>query len=345
MENQTTEQETPVFELETLKAESLPQLQGWREKQEALVAATPFISCKNHKSYTQAKKNRTALVSARTSIEGQEKLIASQLKKFRNRVGEASKELIAITKPHEDKQQAEVSRYEEAKKSEREEKERQEEERKKAIKDRINNFYVSWKEAIENLKFNRIEVCKQDIVDSLEMQEDFDFAEFQDQYNEKVVLLRELFKDRVKYLNEQEELRKEKKKLDEEIAKEEAERKKHQAKEKALRDAEAEKLRKEREELEAERKLLADEKALREAVAEKERKDEEEKKRLTEEKKRLKALKPDKEKAEAVIKSLTIDYHPEITIKDREIDNLLAEYVGQSDLLMKSFLDKLSKIN
>lgn len=202
-----TIEQPEVFELQTLKVESLPELQGWREKQQAIAEQNPFISCKNHKTYTEAKKRRTALVSARTSIQDQEKIIASQLKKFRTRVGEVSKELIEITVKHEEKQQVEVKRYELEKEAERLEKERVEKERVNAIKKEINQFYDVWKKVISEMELQGVDENKKEIISQLDEKDQKDFEEFQEDFNEKVKLLRDQFKERENYLAEKEENR------------------------------------------------------------------------------------------------------------------------------------------
>ncbi len=56
------------------------------------------------------------------------------------------------------------------------------------------------------------------------------------------------------------------------------------------------------------------------------------------EKARLDALKSDKEKALEVVKSLSIQYAPEIKIQDKGLDDILADFIGKTDQLMKEFI-------
>ncbi len=116
-----------IISLEQIDANKLPELQGWKEKQEQLVKDNPFMEITDNTTYAEAKKRRTALVSGRTEIQKADKLIASKLKDFRNKVSQISNSLIEISKPHEEKQQEEVKRYEAVKEQERQEKIRLEE--------------------------------------------------------------------------------------------------------------------------------------------------------------------------------------------------------------------------
>jgi len=114
---ETTEKQTVT--LEKIEPRQLSELNGWREKQETLLKANPFIKIQDNKSYELAKKSRTALLRGRTEIEKQDKLIASRLQIFRKKVIEVKNELIAITLLSEQKQQDEVKRYEKIKEDER----------------------------------------------------------------------------------------------------------------------------------------------------------------------------------------------------------------------------------
>lgn len=80
--------ENKTFDLAEIDPLSLPELQDWTEKQHSIVKENPFIEIKDTESYAEAKKRRTALVSARTSIEKQDKTVASKLKELRSKVSE-----------------------------------------------------------------------------------------------------------------------------------------------------------------------------------------------------------------------------------------------------------------
>lgn len=84
-----------------------------REKQQKqVVAENPLIKDVDKETYEEAKKRRTTLVKARTGIENESKAICSNLAKISKDVKEIASELISITLPHEEAQQAEVRKYE-----------------------------------------------------------------------------------------------------------------------------------------------------------------------------------------------------------------------------------------
>jgi hypothetical protein len=266
-----------IIILDDINANSLPELQGWKEKQESLVKENPFISVTDNKTFEEAKKRRTALLKGRTEIEKQDKLVASKLKEFRGKVSEASKELILITTPHEEKQQTEVKRYEELKAKEKAEKERIEAERKQAIKDSITSIFQEWKTAISNLTFEGLEEFL--MIDILADADTSKFEEFELDFAEKVQILTNLFNEKKQQLEisekqrvesenlkkEREELERKQKLEDERLKKERKQFEKEQklAKEKA--EKEAENKRKEQEKIDAENKRKADEIAKKEA--------------------------------------------------------------------------------
>lgn len=94
------------------------------ESQKKLIADNPFIKVTDNASYEIAKQRRTALVRGRTSIEKQDKELASKLREFRGSVKSLADGLIGITKSAEEKQQSEITPYENKKEEERKEKER-----------------------------------------------------------------------------------------------------------------------------------------------------------------------------------------------------------------------------
>jgi len=306
--------ELQAVDLESLEAKSLPELQGWKEKQLQIVDENPYVEITDNKTYEDAKKSRTALVTARTSIEKQEKLIASKLKSFRDKVGEASAELISITLPHEQKQQEEVRRYEAEKQKEREEKERIERERKEAIQKEINDFYNGWKNSIQSIdKISDFELNETLLNDKISEMSEKEFEEFELDFIEKQNLLLGQLEERRKYLVEKEEARKENERLAEERKKLDAEREELEA---AAKKAESERLAKEaqlqkdREAVEAEKKRLQEEEAERQRKVQEEIKAKEESERKAkmeaEKKAREESLRPDKEKLANVISNIGI---------------------------------------
>lgn len=164
-----------VITLEDFSVTKLSEFQGKKEQQEQLVKDNPFVEIIDNESYQDAKKNRTALVTGRTTLDKERKEVARKIKNIiTDPVSKAYEELIGISKPHEDKQQEEVKRYEAEKEKEKKEKEIAEQRRideilKKIevivfqIKNEINN--LTYRQSISytiNPKFNNKEVSESD---------------------------------------------------------------------------------------------------------------------------------------------------------------------------------------
>ncbi len=251
-----TLEQPQTFSIEKLEATQLPELQGLKEKQMQIVKENPFIEITDNTTFEVAKKSRTNLVSARTDIEKQDKLIASKIKKFREMVSGVSEELISITKPHEEKQQDEVKRYEAIKEAEKAEKARLEEERKAKIKSAIDAIYNDAISRINHLNFISIEGLKTDLEENIYKTETDQFEEFELDFNEKLNLIKSQFSSKEKQLTELENQRIEAENL-------KAEREKLEADRKALEEKQAvENARIAKEKADAEAKLEADKKAL-----------------------------------------------------------------------------------
>lgn len=174
MLSNSVSQETSI--IEKLNANNLPELIGWKEKQEILLKENPYVEIIDNPSYEVAKKSRTNLLKGRTSLESQDKAIASKLTSFRKQVGEKTKELIEITLTAEKKQQDEVTRFENIKEEQRKEKEREEQQRVENIKNKISDIESHCFTVIQQMKFENIEESTKAVNDALKT--DFDFQEF-----------------------------------------------------------------------------------------------------------------------------------------------------------------------
>lgn len=152
--------ENTIIALDNLNASNLPELQGFKEKQTQLVSECPYVEIIDNQSYELAKKHRTALLKGRTTLQSQDKLIASKLTAFRNEVASVTKELIDITLVHEEKQQSEVKRYEAIKEAEKSEKERLENERIERIKKSISDFESDCFDLVQKATFENINQTK-----------------------------------------------------------------------------------------------------------------------------------------------------------------------------------------
>lgn len=197
--------ENTALQLSDLKVSNLPELQGWKEKQEQLVLDNPYVEITDNKTYEVACKSRTALLKGRTELEKQDKLIASKLTAFRKDVKTETDTLIAITLPSEEKQQAEVKRYEGIKELERQERERIEQERIDTIKAKIDSIESESLAIIQKMTFQNIipdtadigSICKQE----------FDFEEYDILFEQTLARIETAIKDKVDDLNEREEQR------------------------------------------------------------------------------------------------------------------------------------------
>ena len=165
-----------ALQLEDLKVSNLPELQGWKEKQQKLVEENPYVEIVDNKSYEVACKSRTALLKGRTELEKQDKLIASKLTSFRKEVKQETDNLIAITLPYEEKQQSEVKRFEEIKDAEKAEEKRIEQLRVDTIKSKINNFETASYGVIQDTTIENVDLHKS-MLDAF-ANADFDYEEF-----------------------------------------------------------------------------------------------------------------------------------------------------------------------
>ena len=299
--------------------------------------ANPFVAIEDAKTFEAAKKARTALVKARTAVQAQDAEIASKIKQFRNKTIDVKNALIAITQPHEEKQQEEVRRWEQIKEQEKAEKARIEQERIDAIQQKIQLLFNSWREEIKSLTHADLEAFKmRETLDAVNIEE---FEEFELDFVEKKELLDSLFDEKKEELERAEAQRTEAERLRKEREQLDAERKaleKKAADAQAKIDAERKKVEEDRKQIEAEKQAKAD--AAAKAAAEAA-----EAKRLKAAKKREAALKPEKEQVVAFINSLHFTGEkPEI--KDRELKTWLDDVIQEATAIKDKFKNELFKL-
>ncbi|AIX11900.1 hypothetical protein [Flavobacterium phage FCOV-F14] len=209
-----------LITIENLDVNKLPELQGMKEQQIKLVEENPYIEIIDNKTFEEAKKRRTTLLKGRTSLESQDKLIASKLTNFRKQVGNVTKELIEITLPHEEKQQEEVKRYEQVKENERLEKERLEQERIDNIKNKISDFESY---AIDQInKWGVSVLTDPEIANEFEEDLDYEFEEFDILYQQAKTRVIEFSKSKFNSIQEKENQRLENERLAREKAESDA---------------------------------------------------------------------------------------------------------------------------
>ncbi len=268
---------TTEIEIKEVQTSDLININEWKAKQQKVVEENPFIEITDNASFAEAKKARTNLVSARTEIEKQDKVIASKLKELRSKTQEITTELVSITKPFEEKQQEEVKRFEAIKETEKLEKARIEQERIDSIKTEIYQTISSFKESIKELKFENIEVFEKGFKSNLEIFNKSKFQEFVSDYEVQEIEVLEFLQEKITQLREDEVRRIEREEIKAEKERLEKQRKideENQAKIKAEQEAEAERIKKEqaeaqrkldeeREAIEAEKKRLQDEETAR----------------------------------------------------------------------------------
>ncbi len=172
--------ETQIIKTEEIFKVDISRLDAFQDaknKQVKLVEDCPYTGVTDNKTYEVAKKYRTTLRTGRTDLEKGKKLIISTLNNFKKRVDDYTAELIEITRPAEDRQQQEITRYEEEKEAERKRKEEEERQRKEAIKQSIANFRDRSNQAIATATFNTIAGIQKDISETT-----LECAEFQDDF-------------------------------------------------------------------------------------------------------------------------------------------------------------------
>lgn len=206
-----------VSVLDNLKTSNLPEIIGWKEKQEKLVEENPYLEIIDTKTYEDACKRRTALLKGRTELQNQDKSIASKLAIFRKEVGSETATLIAITQPHEEKQDVEVKRWEGIKAAEKKAKEEAEANRVKSIQDKLESIETESYKIIQSMVFSEIQI-KTTEVNSI-CSPGFDFEEYDVLYDQVVSRVETALESKVKTLTDQENQRLENIRLEQENAK------------------------------------------------------------------------------------------------------------------------------
>jgi len=309
---------TTEITIKEVQTSDLININEWKAKQQKVVEENPFIEITDNASFAEAKKARTNLVSARTEIEKQDKVIASKLKELRSKTQEITAELISITKPFEEKQQEEVKRFEAIKEAEKLEKARIEQERISNIKTEISQTISSYKEQIKELKFENIESFENNFRSNLEIFNKSKFQEFVSDYETQEIEVLDFLQAKISQLRddevrriEREEIEAEKKRLEEQRKLDEE----NQAKVKAEQEA------KELEELKLKQEAERVEKEKIEA-------------------KRLESLRPDKEKINSFLEDLTSKIQfPDL--EDEALDKELKQFLLDTHQSIRDFQTKI----
>ena len=172
--------ETQIIKTDEVFSIDISRLDAFKDaktKQLKIVEDCPYTEITDNKTYELAKKHRTTLRTGRTDLEKGKKLIISSLNSFKKRVDDYTNELIEITRPAEEKQQTEITRYEDAKEEEKRKREEEERKRKETIRQSIVDFRNRSNQSITTATFNTIEGIQKDISETM-----LECAEFQDDF-------------------------------------------------------------------------------------------------------------------------------------------------------------------
>jgi len=249
--------ELAVINLNQFSIQQLPELQNKKEEVAEKLSAFKYVEITDNTSYEEAKKIRTGVRTLRTDLQKEQKAVDKKIKDFvLGPVKDAYEGIINEVIPVENKQQEEVTRWEDIKEQERLEKQRIEQERISNIKNHISEFektayLIIESSTIENVNENKLTLDK--MVNS-----EFDFQEFLVEFEQAKVRVQYCWDSKCGEIQEKENQRlenerlaKEKAEADEKLRKiqeqQEKERQEAAAKLKAIQDQQ-EKERLEREE-------------------------------------------------------------------------------------------------
>lgn len=200
--------EAKLITIDDFNVNALAEIQGKREQQMQLVKDNPYVEITDNTSWEVAKKARTALRSGRTGLTAEEKAVLAKVKSLiTDPVKTVYKELIAITEEAETKQQIEVKRYDDIKENERIERERVEEERKATHRNNINEFFSLNNDAIQNLDYETSKTFELEPKIAGEVVNPEAFEEFEELYESKLEVLKTQLSEKVRMLQQKEDLK------------------------------------------------------------------------------------------------------------------------------------------
>lgn len=190
-----------VSKLDPLK---LKEFEGLKEKQEIVVKENPFVAITDNKTYEEAKKARTTLLTASTAVEKQEGTVTKFLNQFKKKVAEKYGELSKITRDAYEKQQEEVKRYEKILEEEREKKAKIEQERIDGIKNDINSIDEELSGKIKDMTFEKIDEVLE-VIEKTKTERAGTFQEFDVLFDHVIESIEEKYAEQKAYLIEKKE--------------------------------------------------------------------------------------------------------------------------------------------
>ena len=204
---------TQIIELDKFNINQLPELQNKKNEVDKKLKEFKYVEITDNATYEEAKKSRTGVRTIRTELQKEQKTVEKKIKDFiLSPVKEAYNGLIETVTPIEDKQQTEVSRWEDIKEKQRQEKLRIEEARKQTHRDNIDLFFNHNKKIIDELTFEKI---PHELVYKINDQEftQESFEEFDDVFESKVEVLNFQLAEKTNSLQEKENIRLENERL------------------------------------------------------------------------------------------------------------------------------------
>lgn len=164
MEN---EKKTEILEVTVMQPDQFSILAGLEKKQNEIVEKHPFVKITDKKTYEDAKKNRTALLTASTTVEKDEKTFGKAANELIKKIREKVISYANITREKYNEQQAEVERYEKILQEELDKKAKIAKEREDGIKANIQALIDGYNAEIEKMTFETIASTKDTIGKSI----------------------------------------------------------------------------------------------------------------------------------------------------------------------------------
>lgn len=195
---------TELVEVSKLDPLKLKEFEGLKEKQELIVKENPFVAIIDNKTYEEAKKARTTLLTSSTTIEKQESALAKFLNQFKKKASEKYGEISKITRDAYEEQQEEVKRYEKILEEEREKKAKIEQERIDGIKKIINTFDEELSLSVKEMTFDNIESVRE-LIEKIKSERAGTFQEFDVLFDHVIDSIEEKFEEAKKNVIEKKE--------------------------------------------------------------------------------------------------------------------------------------------
>jgi hypothetical protein len=207
-------QEQNLIKLDEFNIQQLPELQNKKQEVSAKLEQFKYVEIKDNATYEEAKKSRTGARTLRTDLQKEQKAVEKKIKDHvLVPVKTAYDELIDTVLPIENKQQDEVSRWDEIKEQERQEKLLLEQQRVDGIKAKIKEFGDVWEQAFSLMKYENIKECVDTFKESIEVVDTKELEEFEILFTDKVDDLRFKLNSKITLLEKEEELRLERERL------------------------------------------------------------------------------------------------------------------------------------